>query len=164
MQLILPIIAIGIAAVVTIINSPKIKEIKEETIKPAITTTEIPVETETPTPTEKVQEIPIPTSTQSSTPPQQLNQADSTDLIYPGSNDKGGSNYESDDDPDKITDWYKEKIKSMGMNVKTFVATKTNGNVLNKLAGANSKTNISIEIEKEETESITKIKISQGSS
>ena len=55
---------------------------------------------------------------------------------------------ESTDDSDTITNWYKEKIKSAGMNTKSFVTTKTNGNVLNKLVGANGKTQIRVEISK----------------
>lgn len=55
----------------------------------------------------------------------------------------------SPDNSDTITDWYKEKIRGEGMNVKTFVTTKTNDNVLNKLVGADGNKEIRIEIKKE---------------
>src|SRR3989338_4175307 len=55
---------------------------------------------------------------------------------YPSSSETTGSNnsltLKSSDSPDTITDWYKSKIKSSGMNTTSFVVTKTNNNVLNK--------------------------------
>lgn len=157
MQLILPIIAIGIAVAVTLLNHPQDDNNEEKILS---VKTEVKVSSETPTPTSPP---PDPTSTPTpSTAPQPP--ASSGEFVYPNSKDNGSGNYESADDPDAITNWYKEKIKSMGMNVKTFVTTKTNGNVLNKLSGANSEINISVEIEKKENENITKIKISLESS
>jgi hypothetical protein len=63
---------------------------------------------------------------------------------------------ESSDDPTTITSWYKDKIQSGGMNIKTFVSTNSNGNILNKLSGAGSM-GVQIEISKSEGEAITKI-------
>jgi len=68
--------------------------------------------------------------------------------------------FESNDDPDLITNWYKEKIKSLGMNSKSFVQTKTNGNVLNKLVGARGDKEIRVGIVKKNDESVTKITVS----
>lgn len=53
---------------------------------------------------------------------------------------------ESSDDPEKITNWYQEKIKQNGFNIKNFVKTKVNGVVENKLSGANGENEINIEI------------------
>lgn len=70
----------------------------------------------------------------------------------------------STDDTDKITDWYKERIKVEGMGAKTFVKTKTNDNVLNKLVGADSEKEIRVEITKESDESVVKISVKVSSS
>lgn len=84
-------------------------------------------------------------------------------LFYPGASIISQSNNEfvlqSSDSPDTITPWYKEKIRSMGMTSKSFVVTKTNGNVLNKLVGADGKNEIRVEISKQANESITLIKL-----
>ena len=66
---------------------------------------------------------------------------------------------ESFDDSDVITNWYKEKVNSLGMNVKTFVTTKANDKVLNKLVGADGNKEIGIEISKENSESAVKISV-----
>ena len=66
---------------------------------------------------------------------------------------------ESSDNSDSITDWYKGKINSLGMNVKTFVTTSANEKVLNKLVGADGVKEINIEISKEDSQSIVKISI-----
>lgn len=72
------------------------------------------------------------------------------DFKYPNSNQISGSdntmNLESNDTPDLITDWYKEKIRSLGFKSKSFVQTKTNGNVLNKLVGASGNREIRVEV------------------
>ena len=66
---------------------------------------------------------------------------------------------ESSDNSDSITDWYKGKINSLGMNVKTFVTTSANEKVLNRLVGADGVKEINIEISKEDSQSIVKISI-----
>lgn len=65
----------------------------------------------------------------------------------------------SNDGSDKITNWYKERIRSEGLNVKSFVTTKTNGNVLNKLVGASGWNEVSIEIKKDANARIANILI-----
>lgn len=81
------------------------------------------------------------------------------DFIYPGAVSTGGNSYETSDGADTVTDWYRDQIVSRNMNVKTFVTTKTNGNVLNKLAGANGTIEINVEIEREEGSSKTTIRL-----
>lgn len=65
----------------------------------------------------------------------------------------------SKDDPEAITQWYKKKITSDGFNVKTFVTTKANGKILNRLVGSQSEEEIDVEITKEAGEEFVKIKV-----
>lgn len=67
---------------------------------------------------------------------------------------------ESGDNPDTITNWYKDKIKSENMNVTSFVVTKTNDNVLNKLVGANGQKELRVEIKKNASDSFVQITVS----
>ena len=62
---------------------------------------------------------------------------------------------------DSITSWYKEGIKSLGYNTKSFVTTKTNNRVLTKLSGIKNDSEIMVEISKEpnETEVIVDIRL-----
>ncbi len=65
--------------------------------------------------------------------------------------------FESDDSPDVITAFYKSLIEQSGSIVTSFVTTKTNGNVLNKLAGVVDNQSIEIEIKREKTVSKTSV-------
>jgi hypothetical protein len=80
-----------------------------------------------------------------------------SNFIYPGSSVQNRSD---SDDTDAITEWYKNKIKSLGVNVKSFVTTKANDKVLNKLVGANSELEISVEISKDQGVSVARITVS----
>lgn len=88
----------------------------------------------------------------------------STELKYPNSTDistDGNSKtYESQDNPDSITNWYKDQITAKNLNVKNFVTTKNNDNVLNKLEGTNGSYDIKVEISKGSGDSKTKIVVS----
>ena len=85
-------------------------------------------------------------------------------FFYPGasiiSSDINNATLTSSDDTDKITDWYSQKIRELGMNVKTTVKTKTNGNVNDKVAGANNDSKVNITIVKEASQSTSTITIS----
>lgn len=73
------------------------------------------------------------------------------DLKYPNSVVLESSNeliLESEDDPETITNWYKGKIQEMGLRTKSFVQTRANDAILNKLSGANSDKEINVEISK----------------
>jgi hypothetical protein len=87
-----------------------------------------------------------------------------SDYIYPGSSVKSqiGSSLvlESSDDPGKITDWYKEKIKSKKLNAVSFVTTTANDNVLNQLEAAGENESVSVEIKKEPGSSTVAINVS----
>jgi hypothetical protein len=65
----------------------------------------------------------------------------------------------STDETDAIINWYKEKIRGEGMNVKTFVTTKANDEVLSKLVGADGQEEIRIEISKIDDMATTKISV-----
>ena len=77
---------------------------------------------------------------------------------YPGSVPISQNQYESSDDPDTITNWYKEAIRNDGFNVKNFVQTTVNGVTENKLSGSSSNKEIAITITKSQGQN-TKISI-----
>lgn len=107
---------------------------------PEATSTQAPTITASHSPTIIVKPTSIPTN------PPTINQNSDESFVYPGSRSMGGNSYTSSDDPDKITNWYKEKINSQGYSSKSFVTTKTNEKVLNKLSAAKNNKNILIEI------------------
>jgi hypothetical protein len=82
---------------------------------------------------------------------------------YPGSRTKSISSnlllLETDDNADEVTEWYKEKILSLNMSVRSFVTTKTNDNILNKLVGARSGLEVEVEIKKSEGKIITEVSV-----
>jgi hypothetical protein len=87
-----------------------------------------------------------------------------SDFQYPGarivaSTDKSLS-LESTDDPDKVSDWYKEKLKQKNYNAKSIVETSTNGMILNKFQASGSPGTVTIEITKDANSSTTSVKIS----
>lgn len=100
---------------------------------------------------------PAPTSTPTPIPPVTNSQG----LQYPNSikvrSEGTSTTYESSDDPDAVTNWYKDQIKNLKMNAKSFVTTKTNGNVLNKLVGVDGKKEIRVEISKNSNEAKVRI-------
>ena len=128
------ILVIGIAVVIVIVSAvfarpTKAPEVLSTTSEPSPAPQETPVLTIAPT------IVPKGTIFQLQYPGSTVAASTSTTLIL-----------NSSEDPDKITDWYKEKIKAGGYNVKSFVTTKTNGEVLNKLAGANGGGEVNITV------------------
>ena len=63
----------------------------------------------------------------------------------------------SNEPEETITQWYQDKIIGEGINVRSFVKTKTNGNVLNKLVGAKDSDEVIVEITKEAESDTTNI-------
>ncbi|RJQ25483.1 hypothetical protein C4577_05675 [Candidatus Parcubacteria bacterium] len=57
--------------------------------------------------------------------------------------------FESFDDPQKITDWYKRKIEDRGMSLNYAVSTATEGNIRNKLIGEDNSLKTEVEIIKQ---------------
>jgi hypothetical protein len=82
---------------------------------------------------------------------------------YPGSETIGSSqkilSLKTMDNPDIVTTWYKDKITSLNMNVRSFVTTKTNDNVLNKLSAAGTDFEVSVEVKRVSGESTTLIQV-----
>jgi hypothetical protein len=118
-------------------------------------------ESATPTPTPEV----TPEPSQSPTnPPDTTAEFSISGFIYPRAVVKSQSStilmLESSDDTDKITDWYKEKIQNLGANVKSFVVTRANDKVLNKLVGSNSSLEVAVEISKDSGVSLAQISVS----
>jgi len=109
------------------------------------------------TPTKK------PTPTNFPIPTQSPQSSNLSEYKYPNSQIVSSSSnslsLESSDNSDSITEWYKGKINSQGMNVKTFVTTKANDKVLNKLVGADGNKEIRIEISKEDIASFVNISV-----
>lgn len=112
---------------------------------------------------------PTPTATilrQSNTPtPNPTTNNSNSDWRYPNSTVISGSGNNitltSSSDPSAITNWYKQKIQSLGMNTKSFVTTNSNNNVLNKLAAAGNNGSINVEIKRNSGDSLTTIIVSQ---
>ncbi len=160
MQLLLPLIAIGILVIISFVG-PKKNVVEKAKTTPTPSLSLGPTTTLTPTPTVKNSSSIVitlsPTKTTSSS------DAYSQTFIYPGAkaiSTSGKITLESTDSPNTITDWYKNKIKEQGMNTTSFVTTSTNGKMLNKLAGANSSKNVEVEIQKESNESTVHITVS----
>jgi flagellar capping protein FliD len=125
----------------------------------------VDVESPTPTPTESIVESPTPTpiaSTSSPTPSAAIKPTASAspspkpevtnDWVYPGS---------LTDSTDTITDWYKNKIESMGYNVKSFVKTSANDVVKNVLSAAKLGEEIKVQITKNPGDSVAKIEVTR---
>ena len=87
-----------------------------------------------------------------------------SDYFYPGSSIKSQSQssaiLESSDNPDKITEWYKDKINSKKMNAVSFVTTSANDSVINQLEAASEDASVSVEIKKEPGSATSVISVS----
>lgn len=112
---------------------------------PALT----PLPSSVATPTSSLQPLtaasPRPSPTKLPNPQLEINQ-----FRYPNSSQVSAAgnslNLESSDNADTITNWYEKKIASLGMSAKSFVKTRTNGKVLNKLVASGNRGEIEVEI------------------
>jgi len=138
-------------------------------------TQEEPTSTPTDTPptaptTESSQKTPTSTASPLSTAtpvPSHTNTSTSLSAWqYPGSFTVSQTNNSlsltSSDNPDTITDWYKSKIQLNGYSTRSFVTTKTNGQVKNVLVGAKDGHEIRIEMEKSSDSQTTTITVTQS--
>ncbi len=115
----------------------------------------IPEETATPTATPTATTKPTASPTQDKT-------VASQDWLFPGAHVTQSFpdlKAETTTDPKVVTDWYKEKIKSLGMSTQTFVVTSTNDKIYNKLVAANSTNKIEATIERASSTSNTQITV-----
>ncbi len=105
-----------------------------------------------------------PTSAPTNTSTPTINNSSINNYMYPNSSVVSSSNnflsLTSEDSADVITDWYKNKIDSEGMNVTSIVTTHTNDNVINKLIGADGTNEVSVEISKISNSSTVHIEVS----
>ena len=159
--LLILVIVIVVASLLqgNILNKNKTKVIKNNFPTPTITSSPTPTVVISPTAT-VYKKNSIPTPIQGSTNSGQ----DINSYKYPNSSVKEENSskllLESSDDPNTITNWYKEKLRSLNMNVNSFVTTKSNGTVLNKLVSANGEVKVSIEISKTNNQSSVEIIVS----
>jgi hypothetical protein len=51
-------------------------------------------------------------------------------------------------DPGTVTEWYKDKFTSKGLSVRTFVTTKTNGNIYSEMVGTLESETVRVVIKK----------------
>lgn len=170
---ILTILVVTLAVIITVQNTIKNSEKKTDTslVVPSPTSSQAPSPTFTPTPSLKAHSIPsegnqptsIPTTLTPTSKPNQASEVIS-DFQYPGSTVVSITNntatFESADDSKMITDWYKDKIKNMGMVATSFVQTSANGNVFDKLVGADGATEVRVEITKQNNSQTVNIYIS----
>lgn len=86
--------------------------------------------------------------------------------VYPGSTaiktESSRLELESKDTASKVTEWYKEKIRSSSFNAKSFTQTSTNGTVLNKLSAVKPGEKIDISIKKDQNASIVTITVDRS--
>ncbi len=168
MHIIITVLALGILAI-GIFASQKVEDSSEEKVLgkenydqlDVLPTSDLPTEKSNST-EENFQISPSPSSTNLPTTSQQSQKFEK--YLYSESKVKilsqSSVTLESSANVDVITDWYKNKIKSEGMTVTSFVVTKTNDNVLNKLVGAKDGEEIRVEIEKKTAEVNTTIQVS----
>ena len=87
----------------------------------------------------------------------------SSEWVYPGANVRSDTSslivIDTNDNHQKVTDWYKDKIKSTGGNVTSFVTTAVNGEIKNELEGAGGKVHVEVKIEKSAVSEVTIISI-----
>lgn len=160
----LTILVIILAIVITTQNVTKENKNKpEQTPTPTLTPTPSQIPNDSPSlipPTLTPTLSPTPTNTP-------INESQSIlDFKYPNSSQVSLNGnemvLESTDDPKIITDWYKDKIKTMNMSVTSFVQTSTNGNILNKLVGSNGNKEVRVEISKQNNNPTVKIVVTSN--
>lgn len=61
--------------------------------------------------------------------------------------------YETEDDVETVTNWYKAQIKKLKFNAQSFAATSVNGEDLNKISAAKPGEKIEVTIKKDQTTS-----------
>lgn len=114
----------------------------------------------------QVTQLPLPTKkTEVIAPTQEPKALPVTDnsYVYPNSFNysKRGNviSFQTNDSAQVVTDWYKDKIISLGFSAQSFVQTNSNDNVLNKLVAANGKKEIRVEISKSLSDQVVKVSV-----
>lgn len=116
----------------------------------------------TPQPSPKIN-VDIKVDEQTDTEVEVVQPEPSSEWIYPGANVRSDTAssivIDSSDHHQKVTDWYKDKIKSTGGNVTSFVTTAVNGEIKNELEGAGGIAHVEVKIEKSAVSNLTIISI-----
>lgn len=168
MQFIIPIVLIAVLVIANVTTrdmKPKTSRSSSTPLNSTSTTTPSPTLSTTPTPSKDTRtQVTITIIQPSPTVKVQTQPPTTSGWIYPQatvtSQANGSISLTSLDNPTTITNWYKDKIKTMGMNTTSFVMTNTNDNVLNKLAATNGSLNVQVEIKKDSGSSTTSISVS----
>jgi hypothetical protein len=143
MGIVIAIIAICAIAISTTVFEPDVPVDNREDL--SASTTASPVPSITPaavseTIVSRPEITPLPTESS----------VTSSGFIYPNAQvlENTGSRLRmtTTDPTDKVTEWYQSSFRNQGMKTTSFVKTKTNGNVVNKLAGASSGLQATVEI------------------
>lgn len=94
---------------------------------------------------------------------QQATSQDLLDLQYPGSSrvrfDQEQLFLESNDSPEKVSNWYKEHLNELGLKTTSAIQTSSNGNIFNNYLSSDEKKDIRVEISKSNKDSTTKINL-----
>lgn len=123
-----------------------------------------PLQTGTQEPSPVMSSTPNPAPAQTSTPEKKPKVAEE-DWVYPNSIVVENAEkiiLSSSDSTDKITDWYKSKIESLGFNVKSFVKTSANDVVKNVLSAAKDNRKVSVLITKNPEDIAARIEVSES--
>ncbi len=134
--------------------------VRTEHTKTASPETTLPSPTQTPTPTLNPSPSLAPQITLvPTTKPKSITTPDShlSTWVYPGSTLFSNNIYLSQDSPQQITDWYKNKIRSEGFNIKNFITTSANEKIENKLTGSNNNQSTEVSITRSPGDNHTKI-------
>jgi len=111
------------------------------------------------------EEVVLGESVPTDTPVPTIPPTDPDGFIYPaatiGSQSNGSVTLTSTDDAQTITDWYRNKIKQLNMNVRSFVQTTANDTVNNVLTAAKNESKIKVTITKRDGDSDVSIVISR---
>ncbi len=167
MHLLLPVIAVSIIAIISLVSARKVTVTEKKTShasSPTISKTVVkPTITRNDKDSDDSPEVSVNIKSEThSNPTPTSPPAQSGNFIYPGSvvvSISGQTtNLTSTDNPNTITDWYKNQIKSQGLNTTSFVVTNTNNNFNNVLAASGSK-NIKVTILKNSNETLTRIAV-----
>ena len=138
---------------------PEITHVAE--VKSAHSPSNTPTASSTTTP--NTTSIPTPTSqrTLTQTPSTQGN---INDFLYPGATQTGNNgnstNLRTSDDAQVVTNWYKDKIKSLGWNATSAIENNTNSDISNQLVASNGSREIRIQITKNNNSSTVNITVS----
>lgn len=86
--------------------------------------------------------------------------------IYPGAKVIATSGVrlelQSDEDTQKITDWYKKKILELNFNAKSFAQSSANGAIFNKLSAAKPGEKLEVSIKKDQSTSKVQITVDRS--